>query len=324
MPTGYTPTAVYHSSLILPVNGDPATAPSVNDTALKYLADNTAYLKPVVDARYTWRILTPYDLNTTINPRSDSTSGRNVIDAVTLTGNRTITIDDTGCADGDWVLAHVRTPGLTLTIKDPAAVTLSTLGSATGTGDRDWALFLRFGGAWRTFSRFLYDDTLVASAISTGDIIGTNLNLSGFVGAASITTSGDATVGGAIQGGSLAIAASATLGGSLATVGSITAGTNLYGILSGQFSVETHVDANLTISRNAVHVFAGGGAGNFTWTLFGIGQQDGDWAMVRSNSSGTCTLQDPAGNTLALLSGFFPSANAFVVRAGGVWYVAFS
>ena len=55
----------------------------------------------------------------------------------------------------------------------------------------------------------------------------------------------------------------------------------------------------------------------------GPGQQDGDWAMVRSNSIGNCTVKDPSGNTLAILNGT-SGPNAMVIRIGGVWYVAFS
>lgn len=323
MPTGYTPTTTYHSSLILPVNGDAATAPSVNDAALKYLADNAAYLKPLVDARYTWRLLTPYDLNTTINPRSDSTSGRNVIDALVLTGNRTITIVDTGCADGDWIYVRNGTIGFTMAIVSPAAVTLATLGDAGSGSDDDWAIFIRDGGTWRVFSSSLYNSGFSTSGLTVrdsvavgGSIFATAISLIGAIGAATGNFSGALTTD------SLAVAASATIGGSLSAVGSLTAST-LYGIFGGGYTANTYTDTNQMIGRNAISVFAGGGAANFTWTIFGIGQQDGDWALVRSNSTGNCTVKDPAGNTLAILNGF-TGANAFVIRIAGVWYVAFS
>ena len=44
--TAYTPTGtVFHSGFDLPTPGTPATAASVNDQALKYLADNAMYLR---------------------------------------------------------------------------------------------------------------------------------------------------------------------------------------------------------------------------------------------------------------------------------------
>lgn len=324
MPTGYTPTATYHPTYVLPVDGDPANAASVNTQALKYLADNSAYLKPLVDARYTWRLLTPYDLNTTINPRSDSTSGRNVIDALVLTGNRTITIDDTGCANGDWIFVRNRTLGFTLAIVSPAAVTLATLGDAGAGSDDDWAVFVRDGGTWVMFSQSLYNAGFSTSGLTVrdsvavgGTVFATAVSLIGALSAASGSFSG------ALAADSLSLISSAAVGGSLTAVGSVTAST-LYGIFNGGFPVSTFADVNTTIGRNGITVFAGGGAANFTWSIFGPGQQDGDWAMVRSNSLGNCTLTDPSGNTLAILSGSLPSANALVVRIGGIWYVAFN
>jgi hypothetical protein len=44
MPHSYTPTAIYHPTIIVPNDGDKATVGSVNATALQYLADISAYL----------------------------------------------------------------------------------------------------------------------------------------------------------------------------------------------------------------------------------------------------------------------------------------
>lgn len=125
--------------------------------------------------------------------------------------------------------------------------------------------------------------------------------------------------------GQLETTAAATIGGGLTTSAGISSGGDLIfpggGLIRGGLPGETAPDSNTTISRNTITVCVPVGSSPYAWTIFGTGQHDGDWVKVYCNSLGTCTLKDPAGNTLLLLNGSGIAVHAMAVRISGTWYI---
>lgn len=67
MSATYVPASIYHTAIVVPSPGDPASAASVNTTALKFLADTSAFLKDVLIGQ-TFQPLTGFDAWDDIEP----------------------------------------------------------------------------------------------------------------------------------------------------------------------------------------------------------------------------------------------------------------
>ena len=95
--------------------------------------------------------------------------------------------------------------------------------------------------------------------------------------------------------------------------GSVAANTSLNGnltLLSGglfngglQATIIADSGGNQVIDRNKITVVTNSGAAAFNLTIFGTGQHDGDWVIVHSNTTNTCTVKDPGGSTILQIDG---------------------
>jgi hypothetical protein len=122
-----------------------------------------------------------------------------------------------------------------------------------------------------------------------------------------------------IQAQTISCSGNASIGGGLTVTGDLD-GT---GLIRKGLPASTKPDSNQTIDRNSYTICAPVGTGNYAWTIFGIGQQNGDWVKVHCNSVGNCTLKDPLGNTLIILSGGLSLQSATAILVDGTWIIGY-
>lgn len=84
------------------------------------------------------------DANATITP---VTADAYYMPTGTLSTNRQWTIDDTGCANGDWIIVVNHDATNSIAVRDPTPTTIVTIQRATGVASA--ALVMRIAGTWR-------------------------------------------------------------------------------------------------------------------------------------------------------------------------------
>lgn len=92
------------------------------------------------------RVVSLGDSNATITPQ---TADLYYIGPTTLTSNSWIlTIDDSGCANGDELVVHNADVNNSIQVNGPGAVPLCNLTSDPASALRSWAVFTRIAGTW--------------------------------------------------------------------------------------------------------------------------------------------------------------------------------
>lgn len=174
----YTPTATYHPLITLPEPGDEATAQSVNEAAMKFIADNAALAKSIVDIQYVRRPPSAtsrggganYDTSRLFYPASAlGNEGVNSVIAGVLSSDVAWTIDDTGCVNGDWFFVYNASTTYSIAINTPHVSALKTL--APG----DWCMFERSYGDWGFTDRRIASEPLTVGSLSAGSVFSTGI-----------------------------------------------------------------------------------------------------------------------------------------------------
>ncbi len=343
----YTPTGTYHPQLTFPSPGQAATAASVNEAAFKFLADNAEFARQGLGIVYTRRVPTAssrggadYDADRSFFPASAlGAEGVNSVIALTLLNDRTWTIDDESCVNGDWFYVANTSTTFSIVVNTPTDLALVTLQPG------DWCMFERTGGGWGFTQKQLRGGDIVTRGLeATGDV-----SVAGFLQAGSLSVDTDIVAQGFVV--ATGAAFNGTVSANRVEAGFVTAPSAefpdaLGAGLANAFSVDSNgnvvapqVSALLAFLNTVLGRFVFGPVlsntvtqtvspvqGNVwvttlsvasTWTIAET-NQDGDWLWIRCFGAGPISIYNPGGTLLWTLGA---TQWAFFVRISGTWYV---
>lgn len=119
--------------------GDAGSTVSLNGTI-------NAPLRLASTGRLRLRTSAVADTNLTITPQSFDVY---YAGTTTLSSARVWQIDDTNCADGDWMLLCNQDTNNQVDVQNPSSVSLALIVGDSLSANRQWAMVIRVGGSWR-------------------------------------------------------------------------------------------------------------------------------------------------------------------------------